>query len=198
MVQHINLLPVFKAQKGLTKTVWAILVIWVFGLGGMAVKSELDLRHLQNSEIQARKTLSELNTALEKKRQDTGVINSAAMAKQIALMQSQLDARRDFVDLIQKGELGNPSGYSQWFETLASVHVDGVWLQGLDITKGGQSVTINGKSLGTDAVMRYIEQVNEAFKPMNVHFSSMEITQDTAAVDAASPRPVVPLSFKIF
>ena len=101
-------------------------------------------------------------------------------------------------DLLEKGELGYPGGYAQWLETLAAVHVDGVWLQGLDIGKAGQSVSISGKSLNADAVLRYIDQVNEAFKPMNVRFGAMEITQDPAASDPASARQTATLSFKIY
>jgi len=122
---------------------------------------------------------------------------SEAMARQVALLQGELDARRDWVELLKKGELGNPLGYSQWLETLAAVHVDGVWLQGVSIGKAGQSVSISGKALTADAVLQYIDQLNASFKPMNVRFNSMEITQD-AAGDAAPSRQLTSVSFKIF
>ncbi len=58
-------------------------------------------------------------------------------------------------------------------------------------------MSVRGKALNADAVMRYIEQANEAFKPLNVRFTSMEITQD-ATGDASSGRQTATLSFKIF
>ena len=193
MVQHINLLSKRKARKGLMAVALIALGLWTLGLAAMAVSGEWQLQQQRRQQVQARQSVSDLKAALEKKRQEVGMASSEAMTKQMALLRSQLDAKREWSDLLQKGELGNPSGYSQWFETLAAVHVDGVWLQGMDIGKAGQSVSITGKSLSADAVLRYIEQVNDAFKPMNVRFSSMEITQDGASGDSTST-----LSFKIY
>lgn len=195
MVQHINLLSRRKVRKGLTALTLVALGVWVLVLAVMALTTEWQLQKQRQLEVKTRQSVSELRAALEKRRQETGADHSEALSRQIALLRDQVNAKRDWADLLQKGELGHPTGYSQWFETLAGVHVEGVWLQGMDIGKAGQSVSITGKSLNTDAVMRYIEQVNEAFKPMNVRFTSMEITQDGAATTARQPAT---LSFKIF
>jgi cell division protein FtsB len=197
MVQHINLLSKRKVAKGLMTLAMAALGLWVLVLALFAVSAEWQIHQQRKLEAQARQSVSDLQAALEKKRQEVGMANSEAMTRQIALLRGQLDAKREWVDLLQKGELGNPLGYSQWFETVASVHVEGVWLQGMDIGRGGQTVSVRGKALNADAVMRYIEQANEAFKPLNVRFTSMEITQD-ATGDASSGRQTATLSFKIF
>ncbi len=143
-------------------------------------------------------TVADLRAAIDQKRQSLGLNESEAIARQVMQLRSQVETRRDWADLLKKGELGHANGYSQWLETLAGVHVDGVWLQGLEIDKGGQSVAVRGKSLNADAVMRYIEQVNEAFKPMNVRFTSMEITQDAVAAEPGAQRQVQTLTFKIY
>lgn len=197
MVQHINLLSKRKTARGWVTIAMVGLGLWALVLVLFAAGSEWQLQQQRKLEAQTRQSVNDLKAALDKKRQEVGMANSEAMTRQIALLRGQLDAKREWVDLLQKGELGNPLGYSQWFETLASVHVDGVWLQGMDIGKGGQTVSVNGKALNADAVMRYIEQANEAFKPLNVRFTSMEITQD-ATGDANSSRQTAPLSFKIF
>jgi len=200
MVQHINLLskrgPTRKSAA--TLGLASALAIWVLGMGGMTISAELRLREMSQAEAQLQHSVEELKANLDKKRQDSGLAASEAMAKQVALLQGELDARRDWVDLLKKGELGNPLGYSQWLETLAAVHVDGVWLQGVNIGKAGQSVSISGKALMADAVLQYIEQLNAAFKPMNVRFNSMEITQDSAAGDAVASRQLTTVTFKIF
>lgn len=197
MVQHINLLSKRKTTKGWMTLAMAALGLWALVLVLFAAGFEWQLQQQRKLEAQTRQSISDLKAALDKKRREIGMANSEAMTRQIALLRGQLDAKREWVDLLQKGELGNPLGYSQWFETLASVHVDGVWLQGMDIGKGGQTVSVSGKALHADAVMRYIEQTNEAFKPLNVRFTSMEITQD-ASGDANSSRQTATLSFKIF
>jgi cell division protein FtsB len=197
MVQHINLLSKRRTRKGLMAVALVLLGLWALALAAMAVSGEWRLQQHRSQLAQVRQSVGELKATLEKKRQEVGLSNSEATAKQVALLRSQLDARREWADLLQKGELGQPGGYAQWFETLAMVHVEGAWLQGLDIGRAGQSVSITGKSLNADAVLRYIEQLNEAFKPMNVRFSAMEITQDAAAGDSVSARQAAALSFKI-
>lgn len=198
MVQHINLLSKRKSKKGWMVFALAGLGLWLLVLGAFAVTAEWQLQQQRRLHAQVSDSVNALKAALEKKRQEVGMASSEAMTKQMVLLRSQLDAKREWLDLLQKGELGNPSGYSQWFETLAAVHVDGIWLQGMDIGKAGQSVSISGKSLNADAILRYIEQVNEAFKPMNVRFTSMEITQDATSSDPASARQGGTLSFKIY
>ena len=197
MVQHINLLTRPKARKGSLALSLVALGVLTLVLTGMAAKSEWQIQQLRQQEDRTQQTLADLKVALEKKRQSLGMAETEAMARQVDLLRSQVDARRDWADLFKKGELGSVHGYSQWFETLAGVHVEGVWLQGLDIGKGGQSVSLQGKSVSAEAVMRYIAQVNEAFKPMNVRFSAMEITQD-AATEQGTSRTASTLSFKIY
>lgn len=196
MVQHINLLTRRKASKGALSLSLIALGLLTLVLGAMAAQSEWQIHQLRSQEEKTQQAITDLKVALEKKRQTLGLAETEAMARQVDLLRTQVDAKRDWADLLKKGELGNVNGYSQWLETLAGVHVDGVWLQGVDIGKGGQSMSLQGKSLNADAVMRYIEQVNEAFKPMNVRFSSMEITQDAAAEPGAA-RSVPTMSFKI-
>ena len=196
MVQHINLLTRRKSRKGILSLSLIVLGLLALALSAMAAKSEWQIQQLRQQEEKTQQAVADLKAALEKKRQTLGVAETEAMARQLDLLRSQVEARRDWADLLKKGELGNANGYSQWLETLAGVHVDGVWLQGVDIGKGGQTTSLQGKSLNADAVMRYIEQVNEAFKPMNVRFSSMEISQDAAAEQGAA-RSVPTLSFKI-
>ncbi len=196
MVQHINLLTQRKDRKGFSGLSLVALGLLTLVLAGMAIKSEWQIQQLRQQEDRTQQTLADLKVALETKRQTLGMVETEAMVRQVAQLRSQIEAKREWADLLKKGDLGTANGYSQWLETLASVHVEGVWLQGLEIGKGGQTLSLQGKSLDTDAVMRYIEQINEAFKPMNVRFSSMEITQDAVA-EQGTTRSVPTLSFKI-
>ena len=198
MVQHINLLTQRKAHKGFLNLAFIGLGLLVLMLAALAGMTEWRLQQQRQLQAQTRQTAADLRAAIEQKRQALGLNESEAMARQVMQLRSQVEAKREWADLLKKGELGTANGDSQWLETLAGVHVEGVWLQGLDIDKGGQSVSVRGKSLNADAVMRYIEQVNEAFKPMNVRFTSMEITQDAVAAEPGSQRQVQTLTFKIY
>ncbi len=198
MVQHINLLTQRKVHKGFLNLALMGLGALILVLAALAGVAEWRLQQQIRLQAQTRQTVADLRAAIDQKRQALGLAESEAMQRQVLQLRSQVDAKRDWADLLQKGELGNAQGYSQWLETLAGVHVEGVWLQGLEIVKGGQNVSIQGKSLNADAVMRYIEAVNEAFKPMNVRFTAMEITQDATNTEPGSPRQVQTLTFKIY
>lgn len=198
MVQHINLLTQRKVRRGFLSLALVGLGLLTLVLAALAAKAEWQLHQQRQLEARTQQALVDLKAAVEKKRQTLGLAESEATGRQIALLRSQVEAKREWAELQQKGELGSAMGYSQWLETVAAVHVDGVWLQGLDIGKGGQSVSVQGKSLNPEAVMRYIEQLNEAFKPMNVRFTSMEITQDSPLTGAGAARTAPLLSFKVY
>jgi hypothetical protein len=185
MIQHINLLSQRRRIQGLDRLLTPLLVLAALALLGTAAATEWRLHRLAQTEARTEQTIADLKAVLAKKRQDSGFDEIQAMAQQSAALRTQMDARRDWADLMQKGELGSPLGHSPWLETLASLHEDGVWLQGVEVSKGGQAMSISGKSMGTESVMRYIGQVNEAFKPMGIQFSSIEITQEAASGDAA-------------
>lgn len=185
MTQHINLLSKRTRAQGLEWLMISVLVLAVLALLGSAALAEWRLHQLAQTEAETTAQVAQLKSALEKKRRDAGFDEIQALSRQTAALRSQLEARRDWSDLVQKGELGSPAGYSRMLDALARLHEEGVWLQGLDVSKGGQSVSISGKSMATESVMRYIAQVNEAFKPMGLQFSSIEITQEAATGESA-------------
>jgi len=198
MIQHINLLSQRRKRRGFVwLAAWGLMAV-VLVLLGFALTTEWRLQRLRATEARTQQSLVELRVALETKRREAGLQDSEAVARQMAALRSQIEARRGWAELLQRGDLGSAQGYSRWLELLAQVHEDGVWLQALDIGKGGQAASITGKSTSAEAVMRYIAQVNEAFGPLGVQFSSMEIVQDAAAPESAATHKPGILKFKIF
>lgn len=196
MIQHINLLTQRSRRQGYERLAfWAVFLAFV-GLLALAGNNELRLQRMAEVDAHMQQSVSDLKLMLEKRRRGDGATASQALGEQITALRSQIDARRDWSDLIQKGELGTSVAYSRMLGILAALHQDGVWLQGLDVSKGGQSVSINGQSVSSVAVMRYIEQVNEAFKPMNIQFSAIEITEEAATGESAPKTGI--LKFKLY
>lgn len=195
MIQHINLLSKRSRAQGLEWLTVSALVLVVLALLGFAAVAEWRLYRLAQAEAETTAQVAQLKSVLEKKRRDAGFDEIQALSRQTAALRSQMDAQREWSDLLQKGELGSRDGYSHMFDALARLHEEGVWLQGLDVSKGGQSVSISGKSLNTESIMRYIAQVNEAFKPMGLQFSSIELTQEAAT---GEPAKAGLLKFKLY
>jgi hypothetical protein len=195
MTQHINLLSQRRRTPGIDRLVLPVFLLAALVLLGLAASTEWRLYRLAETEARTEQSIADLKAVLLKKRRESGYDEIQAMAQQSAALRTQIDGRRDWADLMQKGELGSPLGHSPWLEALASLHEDGVWLQGVEVSKGGQAMSVSGKSLSTEAVMRYIGQVNEAFRPMGIQFSSIEITQEAASGEAVKAGV---LKFKLY
>lgn len=201
MTQHINLL----SKRGKARSfvfmgplLLPVLILFMLVLAGQA---EWRLKKLRDEQAQSQQKIDDLKKTLETKRRAAGLNESQAMAREMNLFKSQIEARKEWKEWQQKGELGTNLGYSRILRTLAGVREEGVWLDGIDITKSGQSLTLSGSATHADAVVRYISQVNEAFKPMNVQFVSMEISREApkgTSSPAAGPATAGLLHFKLF
>lgn len=198
MTQHINLLRKRSGIQSIAALGPLVLPLLILVMLGFAGHWEWRLMQLRESQAKSQQAIDGLRKALEMRRRAAGLNESEAMSREIATFKSQIEARRDWNDLLQKGELGTHLGYSGILRTLAGLHEDGVWLKGIDITKGGQMLSLSGNATNADAVVRYIAQVNEAFKPMNIQFSSMEIAREAPKTDTAPAGPAGVLSFKLF
>lgn len=200
MTQHINLLSKRSKARSLVLMGPLVLPVLILAMLILAGQTEWRLKQLRDEQTSAQQKIDELKKTLETKRRAAGLNESQAMAREMNLFKSQIEARKEWKEWLQKGELGSHLGYSRILRLLASVREEGVWIDGVDITKGGQGLTLTGSATNADAVVRYIAQVNEVFKPMNVQFASMEITRE-AAKGAAAPSAAAAaglLHFKLF
>ena len=88
-------------------------------------------------------------------------------------------------------------GHAQFFQSLATIPQNDVWLTEVDVSKAGQMVSISGMSLTTTSVMHYAEQLNQAFNAAGIAFSSLEISKEETSVSAATP-PSNTMKFKLY
>lgn len=198
MIQHINLLSQRSRRQGLERLALSAVVVVFLGLLALAGNNELRLQGLVEADVKMQLSVDELKQALEKKRRGDGGTSSQAVGEQITALRGQINARQDWSELMGKGELGTTLAYSQLLGILAGLHQEGLWLQGMEVGKGGHSVSIQGQALSSAAVMRYIAQVNEAFKPMNIQFSSIEITQEPVSGESPPKAGTGLLKFKLY
>lgn len=197
MVQHINLLTKHGSRRGFD---WyaprGVLLVLVLLLA-FAGNSELHLQRLRETQARTEQSVTDLKASLERKRREVGLQDVEVINTQMAALRAQVETRRGWLELMQKGELGTPRGYVWFLEALAQTHEAGVWLRRVELAKGDQSVSIEGQALNTDAVMRYAEQINQGFKASGLQFSSMEIVQG-ATVGGQSSSSTGALKFKLF
>ncbi len=186
MTQHINLLTrrrahqsmAWVATRGLSGLV-AVLVLW-------GLVTEISLQKLSRANEDVQQTVLALQAELEQKRRDAGLEDVQTLAKDSERIRRSMEEHHALMQLVQKGEVGSLVGHASALQMLASTPQSGVWLQGINITNAGQSMSVAGTAYTTGAVMQYAEQLNQAFQTMNIGFSSLEMLTEDAP--AASPK----------
>jgi len=103
------------------------------------------------------------------------------------------------VNLLRSGG-GGSEGYSGHLTTLARISEDGVWLTGVKIGNAGKTVSLAGRSLRHESVLRYAQRLNEQFSAYGVQFTAVELTPDVAIEGAAGTAgpALSPVAFKLF
>ena len=108
----------------------------------------------------------------------------AAILAQIDALKPQADESQAIMNLLRGGG-GGSEGYSGHLTTLARISGDGVWLTAVKIGNAGKSISLAGRSLGNEPVLRYAQRLNEQFSANGVQFSAVELTPETATSSVA-------------
>ena len=182
MTQHINLL--FKKKdlstpvgKMLLAPLAAVLLV-LLALWSMGETEEFKARRTEQAEQQqlqqARARLdASLKTSGGNLDQEIAALKPRAQAAQLVM--GKLDT------------LGRQRGYSDYMNALAGVSEKGVWLNKIEISQGGKSVSLSGRALDKSAVLSYVKKLNARFASLGVSFSTLDVTPETAQGTAGAP-----------
>lgn len=182
MTQHINLL--FKKEdlsapvgKILLAPLAAVLLV-LLALWSMGQTEESQARRNEQAEQQqlqqARARLdASLKTSGGNLDQEIAALKPRAQAAQLVL--GRLDT------------LGRQQGYSDYLNALAGVSEKGVWLNKVEISQGGKSVSLSGRAMDKSAVLSYVRKLNARFASLGVSFSTLDVTPEVAQSTAGAP-----------
>jgi hypothetical protein len=109
---------------------------------------------------------------------------SPELESEVADAESQLASLRRITEVVDRGELGNATGYSEYFKALARQHVDGLWLTALAITGAGCEIGVRGKATDPSLLPGFLGRLTQEKIMQGKTFGSMQITQP-APVQAA-------------
>jgi Tfp pilus assembly protein PilN len=143
-----------------------------------------------NAQLVAQKAAQQ---ALEKKIAERPKL--ADIVAQINAFKQQAAESQQVLNLLRSE--GGSGGYSGHLTTLARIAEDGVWLTGVKISNGGKSVSLAGRSLRQESVLRYAQRLNEQFSAQGVQFTAMELTPEFVKEAGAPPR-LSSIAFKLF
>ncbi len=123
----------------------------------------------------------------------------ADIVAQINALKWQADESQQILNLLRGGG-GGSEGYSGHLATLARISEDGVWLTGVKIGNAGKTVSLAGRSLRQESVLRYAQRLNGEFAAYGVQFSEVELTPEGAKEGAAGSAgfPLPSVAFKLF
>lgn len=109
---------------------------------------------------------------------------SKALEAEVARAEGELRTRQATLEALNTGELGNTSGFSDFFAAFGRQAMPGVWLTGFSVGDGGNELVVNGRALQADLVPAYLRALNS--EPMMRGRRVIEMKLAAKATSAAS------------
>jgi hypothetical protein len=131
---------------------------------------------------------------MEKKKRELEAVNtefaprqkSAELDAELAENEAQLAALQRIAPAGERGDLGNATGYSEYFKALARQHVDGLWLTGLAITGAGCEIGVRGRAVDASLLPGFLGNLTHEKIMQGKTFGSLQISHPEPAVTAAA------------
>ena len=156
-----------------------LLLLSLFGLGWVWGLRQADFAAAQRAEVASMLQLQQAKAKLQLLESQITQQPQASSSTEIAnLKQKAVEAQQI---LALTDSIGSPVGYARYFDALAKIAEDGLWLTNVTVTQAGKSVSVSGNALNKDSVMHYAQRFNDRFADDGVEFTSLELTPVTAA-----------------
>jgi hypothetical protein len=179
--QQINLFnPAFEEKRklfgaaamaqALMVLVAGVVALSVYGnerVAALAKQADAGARQLEKKKA----TLAAVNTEFAPREK------SPEMDAQLADAESQLASLKRIAGVLERGELGNTTGYSEYFRALARQHVDGLWLTGLAITGAGCDIGVHGRAVDASLLPGFLARLTQEKIMQGKAFGSLQIAQ---------------------
>ena len=181
MMQQINLYqPMFRKQKivfsAMTMLQVGLFFLLVFASVYAYQAAKLKPYKAQLASIDTE--LSQLNKqvmAIELAQKNKG--KSKLLESEIEKLSKELEQRERISRILSSRSFGNSSGFSSYLESFARRHVEGTWLTDVNISQGGTLLGLSGKTLSSELVPIYIQQLGEEKNLRGASFNVMEIAR---------------------
>ncbi len=197
-VQQINLFnPAFQPQKQvLTAPMMGVAVlVLVAGIAALAVVGNAHTAAL-------REEANGGATALARKQARLASVNaefaprvkSTELEAQLSEADTQLAALRHVSGVLDRGELGDSTGFAGYFQAFARQSVQGLWLTSVSIA--GKDIGLKGRTTDPALVPGYIGRLTQEPLLQGKSFSSLQIGQaapvETQGADGKPVRSAAP------
>ena len=183
-MQQINLYqPMFRRQKKVFSAVTMLQIIGFFAviLAATYGYAAAGLQPFRNELQKADADFAKLTRQIELYRASFPEEGKGKLLEtEIARMTKELEERRKLKEALASGSFGNVGGFSGLFEALARGHVDGAWLTGIRIGKGGQMISLSGKAVDPELIPVYIRRLSDTPAFQKRAFNVLELARSEA------------------
>lgn len=183
MNQQINLYqPMFRRQEKVFSAAMMIQTVSLF-IGLLAViyfYGHFQIKPLEKQLTRTEANLVKLRTQVDKYRQTgEGQDKSRLLEDQISRLQRELNERRQVRDMLDGLQIGTGPGFSDLMEALARRHIEGTWLTAFEFSAGGKALSMDGRTLSSDLVPRYLQRLAEETVMADIAFNNIEMQRGT-------------------
>lgn len=179
MSQQINLFnPIFLKQKKHFSAVTMAQALGLILLGSLLLTGYLNYRTMV-----LKKEAAALDAQLVAAEAQLKQITESAKLKQknatlelgVKKTEAELAMLHRVFDTLNKGDIGNTKGYSEYFKAFARQIIPGVWLTGLTIHGAGSDMGIRGGTLAPDLVPDYLGRLKREPAMKGASFTTLEM-----------------------
>ena len=181
MNQQINLYQqMFRKQKIIfsAMTMLQVGIFFLLVFSSLYAYQKLQLKPYQKQLADIDRELVQLGnqvTALESTQKSRS--KSKLLENEIAKLSKDLEQRERISNVLSSRTFGNSSGFSSYLEAFSRGHVTGTWLTDVDITHGGSSLGLKGKTLSSELVPVYIQKLADEERLQGSSFNVMELAR---------------------
>ncbi|MFM7024734.1 MAG: PilN domain-containing protein [Limnohabitans sp.] len=175
MSQQINLL--LRPRSGLNPVVWSVLIV---ALAVLALLGTWLYFRQHNEQLQAQLTRMQATNAglrADIVRMTSSDDELTRIKAEIALLQPQYEAVKDFVANVRSGPLGRPEGFAPMLQLLAQVRTTDTWLTSIELRHRGRNMALAGLALSEQAAAAYGAQVNQALQGSALSLQGLELVR---------------------
>jgi hypothetical protein len=189
MSQQINLFnPLFRKQGFSFTSATAMLYgagIAVVLMAAVAAYANYELRSAQAA---AQAVDAEYQAAVAKRDALAAAVAAlkpnSELEKEVLALEATLFSRREVVDTLKSGAIGNTQGFSEYMLAFSRQSVSGLWLTGFDVV--GNELAIQGRTLNADLVSKLLVRLNQEKALNGRQFGAMRINRQAAPPPVAA------------
>ena len=108
---------------------------------------------------------------------------SKILENEVVRLDAQLQARRQILEMIKKGDLGNTQGFSEYLRALSRQTTDGLWITHFQVSGAGDNMKISGRTLRPDQVPAFIHHLKQEKIMAGKTFETLEMHAPSATAN---------------